>query len=185
MATADPPAPKHVPQTIREVLDEWETDDSEWMWRSLRMTGTDNWLVDAIQNGTLCAVTDGSYIREMHPELCSAAFILECSQTGGRLMGSFPEWSPDASAYRGEMLGLLAIHLILLAVNELHPDLDGQVVLYSDCLGAISRVADVPESRLPAKTKHANILKVIMIHCSNFPFDIIYRHIRAHQDDWV
>jgi hypothetical protein len=72
------------------------------------------------------------------------------------------------------MLGLFAIHLIL--------DLDGQVALYSDCLGALGNVANVPDTRLPARTKHADILKIIMVHCQAFPFDIIYRHIRAHQD---
>lgn len=139
----------------------------------------------AIRNGTLLVVTDGSYIKEMHPELCSATFVLECSQTetGGRMIGSFPELSPDACAYPGKMLGLLALHLILLAVNKLHPELDGQVALYSDCLGALSRVATVPASRIPSSTKHADILKIIMIHCQQFPFDISYRHVRAHQDD--
>jgi hypothetical protein len=122
------------------------------------------------------AVTDGSYIKEMHPELCSTAFILECSLTGGRMVGSFLEYSPSACAFCGEMLGLFAIHLIL--------DLDGQVALYSDCLGALGNVANVPDTRLPARTKHgADILKIIMVHCQAFPFDIIYRHIKAHQDN--
>jgi hypothetical protein len=35
------------------------------------MTGTDDWLIDSIRSGSLRAVTDGSYIKEMHPELCS------------------------------------------------------------------------------------------------------------------
>jgi hypothetical protein len=99
------------------------------------------------------------------------------------MIGSFPELSPDACTYQGEMLALLALHLILLAVNRLHPDLDGQVALYSDCIGALTRVATVPDSRIPSITKHADILKIIMIHCQQFPFDISYRHVRAHQDD--
>lgn len=101
----------------------------------------------------------------MHPELGSAAFVLECAQTGGRMVGSFPELSPDACAYRGEMLGLLALHLILLALQKLHPELDGQVALYVDCLGALTRVATVPDSRIPSGTKHSDIFKIIMIHC--------------------
>jgi hypothetical protein len=175
-----PSGEEQLPETIQEVLEEW---GNGWLWKSLRMTGTDEWLVDAIRNGTLRAVTDGSYIKEMHPELCSAAFILECSQTGGRMIGTFPELSSDACAYRGEMLGLLALHLILLAVNKLHTDLDGQVALYSDCLGALTRVATIPQSRIPSSTRHSDILKIIMIHCQAFPFDISYRHVRAHQDD--
>lgn len=183
VSVAEPIIPKQSPQTIREILDQWDDGDTDWMWRSLRMTGTDDWLIDSIRTGSLRAVTDGSYIKEMHPELCSAAFILECSISGGRMVGSFPELSPDASAFRGEMLGLLAIHLILLAIHKLHPDLTGQVSIYSDCLGALGRVTDVPTTRLPARTKHADILKIIMVHCQDFPFDLIYHHIKAHQDD--
>jgi hypothetical protein len=151
------------------------------------MTGTDDWLVEAIRTrtGSLRAVTDGSYLKEMQPELCSAAFILECSITGGKMIGSFPELSPDACAFQGEMLGLLVIHLLLLAVHKLHPDLGGQVALYSDCLGALGKVADLPQWRLPSSTKHADILKILMIHCQEFSFDVSYRHVRAHQDNMV
>ena len=80
------------------------------------------------------AVTDGSYIREMFPDMCSCAFVLECSKERGRIFGSFPEQSKRACAYRGELLGLMAIHLILLAVNKLDRRLRGKVKIYSDCL---------------------------------------------------
>jgi hypothetical protein len=81
------------------------------------------------------------------------------------------------------MLGLLAIHFLLLAVHKLHPDLGGQVALYSDCLGALGKVADLPQSRLPSSKKHADILKILMIHCQEFSFDVSYHHVCAHQDD--
>ena len=61
------------------------------MWKSIRIVGDDNWIKDAIEGGTLVAVTDRSYIKEKYPSLCSAAFILECSKGSGRLFGSFPE----------------------------------------------------------------------------------------------
>jgi hypothetical protein len=76
--SADPVVVKELPETIQEVLEEW---GNGWMWKSLRMTGTDDWLVEAVRTGSLRAVTDGSYIKEMHPELCSAAFTLECSMS--------------------------------------------------------------------------------------------------------
>ena len=171
---------EEVPATLLEVLEEW---GHGWMWKSLRLQGSDGWLTQAIQRGTLRAVTDGSYIRELHPELCSAAFVLECSEGSGRMLGSFPELSKDANAYRGELLGLLAIHLILAAINKLHPDLDGSVSIYSDCLGAIGRVTSLPASRLPNNTRHSDILKIIMIHCNSFSFSSKYCHVKAHQDD--
>jgi hypothetical protein len=90
------------------------------------------------------AVTYGSYIQEHYPEICSAAFILECKHSGGRVSGAFPEALMEAKAFRREMLGLMAVHLLLLDVNTVSPGLTGLVGVYSDCLGALSRVAELP-----------------------------------------
>jgi hypothetical protein len=179
-STADQPTEANLPETFLDVLDKW---GHSWMWKSLRLEGDDGWLLDAIHDGTLVAVADGSYIRELHPELCSAAFILECSAGRGRIVGSFPELSPDANAYRGELLGLLALHLILLAVNQLQPNLTGRAKIYSDCMSALERITDLPSGRIPSRIKHADILKILMVHCKNFSFGCSYLHVKAHQDD--
>jgi hypothetical protein len=60
------------------------------------------WLDHAIVEGTLVVVMDRSYIRELYPNLCSAAFILECSAGRGRVYGSFLETLLAANAYRGD-----------------------------------------------------------------------------------
>ena len=97
-----------MPECIEEELQEW---GCTWMWRSLRMQGNEGWLKESILDGTLVAVTDGPYIRERFPGLCSSAFILECSSGRGRIIGSFAESSPGAN-------GLMAIHFILLAADK-------------------------------------------------------------------
>ena len=122
------PAPP--PDTILEVLREW---GCLWMWESLTLFGDDNWLVESIRTGLLYAVTDGSCIRERFPNLCSAAFILECQEGRGRVVGSFPERASYVCAYQGELLGLLAIHLLLLAANRVDSTLAGEA--FPDCLG--------------------------------------------------
>ena len=97
------------------------------------MTGGTEWIQHSIIDGSLVAVTDGSYIRELYPNLCSAAFVIECAKGRGRIAGSFSERLDVANAYRGELLGLMAIHLILLSVNTVHPKLKGEVKIVSDC----------------------------------------------------
>ena len=72
-----------------------------WMWKSLQLVGSGEWIKDAIEGCTLVDVTDGSYIKERYPHLCSAAFILECSKGSGRVSGSFPECYQGENAYRG------------------------------------------------------------------------------------
>ena len=180
VSTASPPRPKTMPTCFIDVLLEW---NNTWMWDSLRLVGDDHWIEDSIRTGSLVAVTDGSYIKERYPNLCSAAFVFECSEGRGRIIGSFAEGSSAANAFRGELLGLMAIHLILLAVNTIDKTLPGEVTIYSDCLGALNGVATLPETRIPNRCKHSDILKNIMIHCRSLSFTCKYLHVKAHQDD--
>ena len=83
------------------------------------------------------AVTDGSYIRELYPNLCFAAFVLECAKGQGQMIGSFSESLTVANAYRGELLGLMAIHLILLSINKMNRKLSGKS---GDCLRLLGSV---------------------------------------------
>ncbi len=50
------------------------------------------------------------------------------------------------SAYRGEFLGLMVLHLILLAANKVAPELEGQVQIYSDYLVALNKVTTLPNN---------------------------------------
>ena len=99
-----------------------------------------------------------------------AAFVLECSKGRERLMGSFVEKTPNAGSNRGELLGLMAIHLILQSLNEVFTDLRGSVHIYSDCLGALNKVKNLPPYCIPTKCSHSDILKNIMVNCSNLTF---------------
>jgi hypothetical protein len=99
------------------------------------------------------------------------------------LVVSFAEKSSSANAYRGELLGLMAVHLILLAVNTVHTDLKGSAHIYTDCLGALKRVRDLPPERIPSSCRHADVLKNILVNCSGLSFTRFFSHVKAHQDD--
>ena len=180
VSNTDPPREEIMPTKIKEVLKEWVCT---WMWKSLRIVGSDEWIKDAIEGGTLVDVTDGSYIKERYQHLCSAAFILECSKGSGRMFGSFPECSQGANAYRGELMGLMSIHLILLAANKVWTSLRGRAAIYSDFLRALGRVANLPPHRIPTKCRHSDRLKNILVNCTSLSFTLAYSHVKAHQDD--
>ena len=127
-------------------------------------------------------MTDGSFIKELFPNVNSAAFVLVCKGRG-RLIGAFPEQTIAACAYRGELLGILAIHLILLSVNKVNPTLAGSAHIYSDCLGALSRVEHLPPHKIPTRCRHSDILKTILVNCSDLTFRRYFSHVSAHQDD--
>jgi hypothetical protein len=168
------------PTLFWQVLLKWE---QTWMWNNIRWEGDDNWIAQSIRQGTCIAVTDGSYMRTLYPDIHSAAFVLECSKKTGRIWGSFAEPSRCACSYRGELVGLMAIHLILLAANEVNPGLTGHVKIFSDCLGALDKVKNLPPARIPTGSAHSDVLKNILVNCSAISFDRYYSHVSAHQDD--
>jgi hypothetical protein len=77
----------------------------------------------------------------------------------------------------------MAIHLLLLAVNETYPALQGSIHKYSDCLGALDKVRNLPPARIPANWAHSNVLENILVNCQGLMFDWIYSHVKAHQDE--
>ena len=87
------------------------------------------------------------------------------------------------NTYRGELLGLMAIHLILLSANRIHKSLAGSVEVASNYLGALRRVTDLPAYQIPSRCKHSDILKKILVNCCTLSFMTHYLHVKAHQDD--
>ena len=71
---ATPPCSQEMITCFLDVLFEWGIN---WLWDSLMLVGEYNWLEEAIQDGTCLDVTDGSYMKELYPYLCSAAFVLQ------------------------------------------------------------------------------------------------------------
>ncbi len=129
----------------------------------------------------------GRHGRVVHaraiPQLCSDAFVLECSKGQGRIYSTFTEATNVVNAYQGELLGLMANHLILLSVNKLNSQLSGSMEIVSDCLGALKWVTFLPSHRIPSRCRHSDILKTILVHCCGLSFTTYYSHIKAHQDD--
>ena len=77
----------------------------------------------------------------------------------------------------------MAIHLILLAINEVDPNLSCSVHIFSDCFGALDKVKKLPPLQIPTGSAHSDVLKNILVNCSNLSFNRYYSHVEAHQDD--
>ena len=69
--------PALAPQTFMDTLYSW---GNMWLWDNVSVAGGYDWLHEAIQDGSLLAVTDGLYIRELYPNLCLAAFVAKCKK---------------------------------------------------------------------------------------------------------
>jgi hypothetical protein len=79
---AEGPSTPKKPTTFWEVLRRWQR---MWMWENLQWVGNDNWIAEAIEGGTLIAVTDGSYMKDLYPNIHLAALVLECTKGHGQL----------------------------------------------------------------------------------------------------
>jgi hypothetical protein len=75
--------------------------------------------------------------------------MMECAKGRGHMIGSFLKALLVANAYRGELLGLLAIHLFLLSINKMRSNLSGSVEVVLDCLGALKCITHLPPYRVP------------------------------------
>jgi hypothetical protein len=89
------------------------------MWEYIKEGETDvSWLKDMLTTGTLVGVTDGSYDRHKAKSCSRAGWALACRSSKKTLRGSFYKVSLAAGSYCGELLGLVAIHTLILAVAE-------------------------------------------------------------------
>jgi hypothetical protein len=153
------------------------------MWEDMQLMGANGWLEAMICANTLVAVTDGSYMQALYPNMNSCAFILECLQGRGRLTGAFSEQTMVPCSYQGEPLGLMAIHLILLSINKITPDLMGLAHIFSDCLGTLDKIRNLPPHHIPSKCRHSVVLKNVMLHCSLLSFVQLFSQVSVHQDN--
>lgn len=78
---------------------------------NISIEGDKNWIVESLIDDSCMAV-----MESVNPTICYVAFILEYEKGSGRILGSFCEQSSVACSYRGELLGLLGIHLIVLGI---------------------------------------------------------------------
>jgi hypothetical protein len=171
-----------VPTSFMDVLRKW---GCTWLWEHMSLEGGTDWISAAIKDSSPVAVTDGAYIRQLYLLLCLAAFVLKCSKGRRKLIGSFSEDTLAANAYRCKLLGLMAVHLLLVSVNKIDKLLEGSVEVVLDCLGALSRVVHLPPYWIPSRCKHSDILKNILVNCHDLTFLAHYSHVKAHQDNTI
>ncbi len=155
----------------------------EWMWKNLRGCVEDvEWIVDAIQRGSLYCVTDGSYIKELAPDVCGSAWVLFCAETNKWINGEFAEQSPGADSYRGEQLGMLAIHLLLLAIEEHYATALRDARIFCDNKGSIQTFSK-DYRRVKSTARNNDVLRVLRTIQQKTKLTHKLSHVSGHQDD--
>ena len=154
----------------------------DWMWEHIEDEGQDiQWMVDALKNGTAVLVTDGSFDRKMAPNVSGAGWVFCCREAKKILRGSFYELSPSASAYRGELLGLVAIHTLAAALVEFYKLGKVRGKICCDNIGALNQ-AERRRKRIKTGARQSDLLRALRTLTVNNDLLFIYEHVYGHQD---
>ena len=172
-------------QTVWDLLHSWGGD---WMWTSIFFPGNCrdiSWLISGISAGTVIGCADGSFDSKKSSRLCSAGWILYDTSANTHLAGSFCEFSPGAGSYCGEVLGLCAIHLLLLAFQEwFHLDVLPPLAIYCDNEKAGER-AQANNRRIKPGWSCADVLRSLRDTRSVLKSTPTVHHVSAHMDDLI
>jgi hypothetical protein len=147
----------------------------------LESTEDINLLIRDYAQGTILAVSDGSYYPDSHQ--AAAAWIIE-SQCGTQwLMGSLfvPGAREEYSSYRSELTGLLAISIVLriLAGSSSQPP---HVIVGCDGKAALASLT-LRREDINANSPHADISSMIVDLWSAVDTKPYPVHIMGHQND--
>ena len=143
-----------------------------------------DWLASAFKDGTATMVTDGSYNSTLAPLISGAGWIVACTAQHKILGGWFYECSSKANAYRGELLGMVAVHLLSAFVTEYYdlPKCLGDALC--DNIGALQQ-ASKHRQRISTGSKHSDLLRSLRAMKSKIPMQFCYNHVRGHQDNFL
>ena len=107
--------------------------------------------------------------------------MLHCTRARKKLYGSFFERSPSAGSYRGELLGLLAIHTLAAAL-ECHfhlPPYEGKICCDNE--GALHKAQEF-RKRIPVGASQADIKRALRTVKGHSRARFWYEWVESHQD---
>eukprot|EP00804_Cyclotella_cryptica_P018190 CCRYP_005947-RA/>CCRYP_005947-RA protein AED:0.64 eAED:0.42 QI:0/0/0/0.66/0.5/0.33/3/0/322 len=154
--------PKLYKEEVTEENSFWEYVKQwggEWMWENIHTPLGLEAAVEAATHGTAVYVTDGSYSRNIRSDIDGAGWVFYCKARKKIVLeGSFYEWCDRAGSYRGELVGLLSVHLFVMAVEQFYDLPEGpRGLLGCDNLGGLRKSRE-RRRKIPSGAKHAGVL---------------------------
>ena len=175
-----PNAPER-PTSIEEIFTKW---GHSWVWDFVQGIDDGRWIADAINGSTAILVCDGSYQPHLDSTLGSAAWIIQCSESGRRARGVLRSPGNIANAYRSELAGLYASLATVLAVCTLYEIETGSLRVCCDNERALFLSSSTTQ-RVSPRRRHSDILRAIRVVRGAIPLSLTFDHVRGHQDDRV
>ena len=173
------PSPPPLIYGFTNVIDTWENKS---LWTHLDYTGSVNeWLFQGIQNGTIVVVHDGSYMRNIAPDVSSCGVIIIDTSTNYKLTLSIAEQNMTADNYRGEILGaIMALLIFKAAITNQTAVYRASMECHCDNMGVVIHAND-PFKILKEKQAQSDMLSLLQQLIRSFPPGVTYQHIKGHQ----
>ena len=179
-----------IPETINDAEAFWHTlreGGGEWMWESIHFEDSSDtsveWIARALEANTSIWVTDGSHFSQQGPYVSGAGWVVMDTHTGKKLACSFAEYSPDASSYRAETLGLYSIHVFIKALHD-HFRLGSTAVEICCDNDAALKEAQGRKRRIKSGKACSDVFRGIRkITQEMGSIKWVYTWVKAHMDD--
>ncbi len=151
------------------------------MWVSLNYSGDGSWILDGMLAQSLIIIHDGSYMKEISPDICSAATMIYCLITWYWCKCTWAERSASSESYREEILGKIMTQLILNAASSSYKVCINPVVVNCDNNGVMSH-GNTPLRSLPTNQPQAYVLCVFKHLVLIQPFPVELKYVQSHAD---
>ena len=186
LVTLHSTAAAYVPSPIRRSF--WQrlrALPNQSLWKSLCIDGDGTWIYDGIMRGTLILMSDGSYNDRLATDVCSCAAIIRCKATGHTASVTWVEKTNNHSAtnYRGEILGGIALQLLLqVALDGKYVSSLCRVRIGCDNKGVVHH-GNHPYRPLGSSQKQADLLRYYKQLAGESRAKCVMYHVFGHLDD--
>ena len=108
--------------------------------------------------------------------------MIACRKSRKTLSGSFSEWSLSANAYRGELLGLVALHTLVLQICRYYHLTKARGKIICDSKSALKESSQRRQRIRPGVPQGDIFLALRSIHQEMPGSDLTYEWVKSHQD---
>lgn len=180
--------PVYLPSSSRQsFLQRLHSLPNQTLWRTFQTDGDGSWIYCSLLAGNLIIMSDGSYNENIALDVCSCATVFRDKITNDSARVTWAEKSNAHTAdnYRAELLGAIAIQLILKVASDgkyiprdLRPQCgcDNKTVVYH---------GNHPRRPMPEKQAQADLLRYYKRLVRDAPYKCQMYHVYGHLDQYL
>ena len=177
-----PPMPHEHVTSNATFWEHLRSQGGEWMWDHVTGNQEMEWFHDALADGTAMMAADGSYSRDLDRTLSGTGWAITCTRSKHLIKGSFFERSMSASSYRGELLGMVAIHALVATAAEVYNLRANKGSIHCDNMGALGK-ARAHGRRVKSSLRQGDLVRAIRSMKQGLFLQLRYQYVKSHQDD--